>query len=181
MSLDDLLDLICSSRADAWHLVQAGTTYTDRFNAWMVRRDEPTALEVDQHPSLAVYRPDVDVRIAWGAQRDDVGFLRQLSGPMRTEWNTLSSRREATPLLLDAFYRGALVHRTTYLWGDGARFPYPRPREVGGHTRLVASRRESHLVGLVEEISEGSTEAYWQRVEQVGFLLVDDELEDPNR
>lgn len=132
-------------------------------------------------PEPGGYRPDVDVRIAWGAQRDDVGFLRQLSGPIRTEWNTLSSRREATPLLLDAFYRGALVHRTTYLWGDGARFPYPRPRELRGHTRLVASRRESHLVGLVEEISEGSTEAYWQRVEQVGFLLVDDELEDPNR
>lgn len=180
MSLDELLDLIAHSDADTWHLVQAGTTYTDRFNV-IALGGGATAVDVDQHLGLAVYRPDVDVRIAWGIRRDDIGTTQQFSPPERPEWNTHGITRDARAALLDVFYRGALVYRTTYYWVDGGNLPYPRSRQIEGQTRQVASRQESALVGLVEALSEGSAAGYWSRLEQVGFLLVDEELEDPNR
>lgn len=176
--MDELINLIAGSAAEDWHQIQSGTTYTDRF-AVSGAGDGDTVVDVDQHPYLATYRRDVDVRVAWGAARDSVGFFGGPAPSLSFDWNTFPDR-DVSARLLDVFYRGALVYRATYLDVDGGRdrLPFPHTREHDGQLRQLVGQRQVDLVGLLEELTKSTRSSYQANLAQAGFTTVEWHLDD---
>jgi hypothetical protein len=75
-------------------------------------------IEVHHHHSIAVYRPDVSLRLAWGLKRDEHQDIDGWTWPDRS----------ITRHLADAFWQGSLVARWTYLVVDGGRCYLPDPQ-----------------------------------------------------
>lgn len=96
---------------DAW----GGPLYLDRFGG--VSDAHHHWMEVDSHYCLAVYKPDVGLRIAWGITIGDKWE--------ETEEQWVWPNRSMYRFAVDAFWQGALVARWTLLGVDGGRCYLP--------------------------------------------------------
>ncbi|MGW5456244.1 hypothetical protein [Nocardia sp. NPDC003979] len=145
MRLDELRTIIASSAPSDWHrITNLGPTYRDRFGAWTGPNDS-SGLEHDTHSEIAVYRPDIDLTIAYGmseSQRDQ---------SLAFEWSESfpdSQIREIS--LADFFWRGSLVDRVNYVYVDGARAILPLG---SGHQGLKITRYDLAVAGLLDRVS----------------------------
>lgn len=113
--------MITESTPGDWK-VTTGPTFLHRLGN--VRTGGQTWLEADSYDYIAVYKPDVDLRLAWGLPYGD-----NLSYPGWTFPDPKISR-----LLADGFWRGALVARWQVLSVDGNRCYLPHPDLIVAET-----------------------------------------------
>jgi hypothetical protein len=74
-------------------------------------------IEVGTHHRLVVYRPDVNLRLAWGLRNETDLAFDGMTWP----------DSKITRFLADAFWQGSLVARWSFLVVDGGRCYLPDP------------------------------------------------------
>lgn len=169
--------MITGSSPDDWAVVSAGGgAYLDRFEE--IGSGGQSHLELESHVYLAVYRPDVDLRLAWGMRQDT-----ELTFP---DWDFPD--RSISRLLVDAFWRGALVARWSVLLVDGARCYMPDPSlavaevgpaqadiEVIGSTVSESRVALARLLQRIQGRDDAELESYLRRSNVV--IVPDDGLD----
>lgn len=146
-----------SSRAD-WHLIEEGPTYRNRFVSSTGSGDQ-WRLEEDSHHTVMVYRPDVDLTMAYGMTFDFRG-----DGPVREfAWSKVFPDKSVQIDMADIFWRGALIDRVDYAYVDGARGIVPMG---GGHQGLKVTSYERDVARLLHSLKSGfgSFESFFDRV-----------------
>lgn len=115
MRYDEIARLVTGSSADDWAVLPAGPLYLDQLGE--VSSGDRHWIEVGSHHTLAVYRPDVSLRLAWGLAFEGDLTFEEMTWPDRT----------INRHLADAFWQGSLVSRWHYLVVDGGRCYLPDP------------------------------------------------------
>lgn len=122
MKLDELRGMIVSSAKEDWHQLTCwgggGPSYLDSYTTWS-GPEGWGGIEVDSHSSLAVFRADIDLRLAWGLSRG--GRDEKLHFP----WQGRFADSKVTACFVDVLWRGSLVDRDEYLVVDGGRAYLP--------------------------------------------------------
>jgi hypothetical protein len=171
---DEIRKTITASSLSDWAVIAAdGLTFLARFRAVSSRREH--WLETDSHICLAVYRADIDLRLAWGLT---TGEGLEFDG---FNFADLSITRQA----VDGFWRGALVTRWHVLSVDGHRcyLPDPHPAHAGtGHgirdskaVRWTAKESEVALARLLQAMVHEAGRDFDSYLEQTGIVEVPDE------
>jgi len=174
MRYDEIRKMITGSSRDDWAIVSVeGGAYLDRFEE--VVSGDRSHLELESHVYLAVYRPDVDLRLAWGMKQD--------TGLTFLDWDFPD--RSINRLVVDAFWRGALVGRWSVLSVDGGRCCLPDPylavAEAGpapGGLEVIGSTVGESRVALARLLHRirGQDDAEFDRYLQgTGVVVVRDE------
>lgn len=147
MTLDELRNLITDSTAYDWHrITKIGPTYRDRFGAWSSPASNTSGLEHDTHPDVAVYRPDIDLTIAYGMAED------KHERSLNFEWSHKFADSDIWQIsLVDFFWGGSLVDRLNYVHVDGARGILPLG---SGHQGLQITRYELAVARLLSDIAD---------------------------
>lgn len=130
MRYDEIRKLIIGSSPDDWAVVESGgEVYLDRFEEHVFGGE--SRLSVAGHNRLAVYKDDVDLRLAWGMTVE--------TGLKFRGWEFGAIERQR----VDGFWRSALVTRWPVLRVDGGRcyLPSPQPAVVSAGTG-----RRDHIV-----------------------------------
>ena len=158
---------------DDWAVLDEGPLYL--YELGEVLSGDRHWVEVNTHHSMAVLRADVNLRLAWGLQRDDDQHFEGWSWP-----NPKISRS-----LADVFWQGSLVARWTYLVVDGGACYLPDPeREYlqtgdspndyeGGPRTAKAS--EVALARLLNRFAQRPYEEFDRYFEQSGIVEVPDD------
>ena len=115
MKYDEIGRLVTASSAEDWAVLPGGPLYLDQLGE--VSSGDRHWVEVGSHHTLAVYRPDVSLRLAWGLALGDKLTFEGMIWPDRT----------ITRHVADAFWEGSLVSRWHYLVVDGGRCYLPDP------------------------------------------------------
>lgn len=115
MKYDEITRMVTGSSVDDWAVLQVGPLYLDELAE--VSSSDGHWIEIGSHDSMAIYRPDVNLRLAWGLERDGHPAFE---GP---PWPDAKITRR----LADAFWHGSLVARWGYLVVDGGRCYLPDP------------------------------------------------------
>ena len=146
MTLDELRTLVSGSASHDWsRILKSGPTYRDRFGGWSNPYDGTSGLDHDAHPELAVYRPDIDLTIAYGMTES------QHDRDLTFQWSQRFPDSEIRQIsLVDFFWRGSLVDRLNYVYVDGARGILPLG---GGHQGLAITQYELAVARLLSDIS----------------------------
>lgn len=146
MTFDELRSLIASSHPRDWQRIRAmGPTYRDRFGSWTGPGDQ-SGIDHDSHNELAVYRPDIDLTIAYGMPES------RHDRDLKFEWSENfpdSKIREIS--IADIFWRGSLVDRVNFVYVDGGRGIVPLG---GGHQGLEITQYDLAVARLLSGISE---------------------------
>ena len=157
MQLSAVRDLIIKSTTDAWHRIEDGPSYL----GWHV--DDGTA-RYEFHHDVAVYRDDVNLRMAWGLSINPTG------PEYHAPWAKVFTDSRVMPVFADVLWRGALVDRVRLLDVDGgrARLPEPRTHRDGdGKTQQQVTPWETGIARLIHSFSSG--EDYDTYLSQAGF------------
>jgi hypothetical protein len=109
---DEIRNLIISSSANNWAVIVEGSVYPGH-------PEEVISGETKGHAYLAVYKADVNLRLAWGMTAGTDTHLAFKTG----DFADPSIERQ----LVDGFWRGALVTRSSVLSADGHRRYLPIP------------------------------------------------------
>lgn len=171
MTFDELRHIVLSSSANDWVVVPYGTTYKARFG--MVGARGAWSMETDEHQSVAVYRQDIAVTIAWGmTHRDDLRF----------EWSDRFPDSDVSDFYVDVFSNGMLVDRWFALTVDGGRavLPVCDIAVVGdvfaGDAEIIGSKAyESNvrIARLIHEL-EGSHDDFDDYLARSGITVLPD-------
>jgi hypothetical protein len=162
MRYGELTTMVTTSSAQDWALAGRGPLYLDRFTNVSSQDDHWT--EVDFHNSLAIYKPDVNLRVAWGLELDD-----ELSFNDWT-WPDPGISRFA----VDAFWRGALAARWTLLLVDGARSYLPEPERARDGSGWTAKASKIALARLLQELAHMPAGEFDQYLQSAGIDEVPD-------
>ncbi|OBA89340.1 hypothetical protein A5642_15150 [Mycolicibacterium mucogenicum] len=164
MTFDELRALIANSHARDWQRIKLmGPTYRDRFGAWSSPADGTSGLDHDTHAELAVYRPDIDLTIAYGMPQSQHGHS------LTFKWSEAFPDSEIREIsIADIFWRGSLVDRVNYVYVDGGRGIVPIG---GGHQGLRINRYQLAVARLLSGIADYDE---WERY----FGAVPFELQD---
>jgi hypothetical protein len=138
---DEIRKMIISSSPDDWALIEVtGDVYLERFE---VRgTGDETSLDVEGHTYLAVYKDDVDLRLAWG--------MRSETGLTFEGWDFPD--RSIDREYVDGFWRGALVIRWPVLAVDGHRCYLPSPQL--SVFRTESESRDDEVAGTTVKASD---------------------------
>lgn len=164
MRLDELRTLVSESSEGDWHrIAKVGPTYRDRFESWSSPADGTSGVEHDGHTEVAIYRPDVDLAIAYGMPESrhdrDLAF----------KWaSTFPDSNINEIKLIDFFWRGSLVDRLNYVYIDGARGILPLG---GGHQGLLITHYELTVARLLSDL--GNHTEFDRYYDSVPFELQD--------
>lgn len=151
MRYDEVTNLITGSSPDDWALIEiVGDVYLDRLE--QASSGDRNWLEVESHGYLAVYRADVDLRLAWGMTKD--------TGLTFEGWDFPD--RSIDRQYVDGFWRGALVARWPVLSVDGGRCYLPSPYLSAVETG--ARPQDLEIVGTTVKASETALARLLQRV-----------------
>ena len=110
MRLDELQTTIANSHPDEWQRIKStGPTYRDRFSSRSSPANNTSGIDHDSHVEVAVYRPDIDLTIAYGMSEG----LHDHNLKFAWSENFADSKvREIS--IVDIFWRGSLVDRLNY-------------------------------------------------------------------
>jgi hypothetical protein len=133
MELNDIHTIITSTEPGDWSKIASGPSYRD----WFRMIDVPEAdgemasrIHVDSHHTVAVYRGDVNLSIAWGLDHD-VEEPPDVPGPRRSfSWQSHFPDEEVYLRFADVFWVGSLVSRHLQVVVDGGRGLLPMPQHV---------------------------------------------------
>jgi hypothetical protein len=174
MRYEEVRKLITGSSPEDWEVIEVeGNVYLDRFEG--VTSGGRPLLKAESHIYLAIYRADIDLRLAWG--------MTEATGLTFEGWDF--PHRSIERQLVDGFWRGAFVTRWPVLEVDEGRcyLPYPRPavaadgRPPEGHF-VVGSRvraSEVALARLLQELAGREDREFDQYLRQTGAVEVPDE------
>jgi hypothetical protein len=174
MRYDEVRKLITGSSPDDWDVIEVeGNVYLDRFEG--VRSGARRWLEAESHVSLALYKADIGLRLAWG--------MTHTTGLAFEGWNFPD--RSIERLLVDGFWRGSFVTRWPVLSVDGDRcyLPYPLPAvaaggAAAGHHFVVGSRvkaSEVALARLLQQLAGREDREFDTYLRQTGAVIVPDQ------
>jgi hypothetical protein len=174
MRYEEVRRLITGSSPDDWAVIDvAGNIYLDRFEG--VSSGGQQWLEAAGHVYLALYQPDVDLRLAWG--------MTHTTGLAFEGWNF--PNRSIERFLVDGFWRDSFVTRWPVLSVDGDRcyLPYPLPAvaaggAAAGHHFVVGSRvkaSEVALARLLQQLAGREDLEFDTYLRQTGAVVVPDE------
>ena len=167
MRYEEITSTITASSPADWELLAVdGLIFIDRFT-----NASPGGLEADCHTYLAVYKPDIDLRLAWGLTHADGLTFDGLTFP--------DPRIERQ--LVDGFWRGALVTRWPVLSVDGYRCYLPNPTQTYTSTGpsirdnetlgWTAKPSEIALVRLLQSLVHGHDKDFDSYVERAGIIV----------
>jgi hypothetical protein len=123
-SLDHLRDQILGSSRGDWHVIHPPIyeLKVGRVDSRNGSGDVEHWVDIDEHDLLAVYRPDVSLRIAYGiATHDARGW--------EPEWAHFANP-EVNAMYADVFWNGALIDRHVVIEVDSGRALLPDPRDL---------------------------------------------------
>lgn len=147
MRLDELQTTITNSHPAEWQRIKlSGPTYRDRFGAWSSSADGTSGIDHDSHAEVAVYRPDIDLTVAYGMPES------QNENKLKFEWSANFPDSEIREIsIADFFWRGSLVDRVNYVYVDGGRGIVPLG---GGHQGLRITQYGLAVARLLSGIAE---------------------------
>ncbi|WP_062894987.1 hypothetical protein [Mycobacterium avium] len=147
MTLDELRAIISSSTSRDWSRIKAaGPTYRDRFGSWSSPADGTSGVTHDSHVEVAVYRPDIDLTVAYGMPES------QHDRNLKFEWSENFPDSEIREIsIADFFWRGSLVDRVNYVYVDGGRGIIPLG---GGHQGLRITQYGLAVARLLSGIAD---------------------------
>jgi hypothetical protein len=173
MQHDEITRTITGSSPEDWVILGEGPLFLDRLSG--VSGPEGHWLEADSHNHLAVYQPDVDLRLAWGLTTD--------TDLIYDGW--VFSDQSIERVLVDGFWRGALVARRTVLAVDGYRSYLPDAErtyvKAGESPRdfmtvgWTARKSEVALARLLQELLQRPAGEFDNYMTQTGIAEVPDE------
>lgn len=137
MRLDELLKTVECSSPEDWHRIPRPTVYNwDCGNKRVDDGPLTPYLEPVNHDYLAVYKPDVDISLAFGAN-----VCKDFQEP----WVRGFPDSHASSVVVELRYRGSPVYEEVFVVVDGGRnlLPMPKPREnefVLPRSRLAMAR-----------------------------------------
>lgn len=168
---NEITQMITGSSPRDWEVI-GPPVYLDRLGE--VSSGDQHWLEVDSQYYLAVYKPDVSLRLAWGLTLERVLSFEGWTFP------DSSISRYA----VDAFWQGALVARRTVLVvdGGGCYLPDPDPAYVKtddslmGHQGVgwTAKASDVAVARLLDGVVRPSSE-FDRYLDQAGIVEVPDE------
>jgi hypothetical protein len=123
MRYDDVRNTVTSSLTTDWALLAEGPYYLDQLA--QVSGPEGHWIEIDSHYHLAVYKPDVSIRLAWGIRQD---YRLVFDG-----WQWPANSKDIARFIVDVFWGGALVARWTLLVVDEGHCYLPDPHRKYTH------------------------------------------------
>lgn len=133
--------MITASSPDDWELLAVdGLTFLDRLGD--VFSEGQHRLEATSHTYLAVFKADVDLRLAWGLEVDE-----------KLEYDGFAfPDPRITRELVDGFWRGALVARWSVLSVDGHRCYLPDSDRA--YVKTGESARDIETIGWTARESD---------------------------
>ena len=176
MRYEEVRKLITTSTPADWEVIEVeGNVYLDRFEG--VSSGGSRSLKAESHTFLAIYRADIDLRLAWG-MTEATGLTFEGEG-----WKI--PHRTIDRQLVDGFWRGAFVTRWPVLEVDDGRcyLPYPHPAVAADGTAtpghfVVGSRvkaSEVALARLLHQLTGREDREFDQYLRQTGAAQVPDE------
>jgi hypothetical protein len=167
MTLAELLKTIASSSKEEWHYIGcwgsgAGPSYRSSFSFYEVYNGHPAVLHADAHGSVAIYKPNVSITIAFGLTAND---------HFREGWANQFPDTRASSHYVDVFFNNALVYRDLYVNVDGGRAKLPLP---DSRDKLFVSKSYNSFIRLIDNL-EGYISEYDQYRERAGFQVTDNE------
>ena len=158
MDFAQLRETITTSDPSEWHrITNQGPTYRDRFSSWSSPANGTSGIDVDNHSYVAVYKPDIDLTIAYGMSESSRD--QELS----FKWSDAFPDKKIHEIsIADVFWRGSLVDRVNFVHVDGGRCILP----LGdGHQGLRITRYDYAVARLLDELEGGNRfEEYYGRV-----------------
>jgi hypothetical protein len=119
MILQYLINTVTTSVIEDWHRMEVQTVYGWDYGLKQGNR----YLEPKTHSQLAVYKPDVDISLAMGAQ-----VVENLQEP----WTAKFPNTNASHVAIWLRYRGSVIFEWVYVCVDGCRYLLPMPNAVIG-------------------------------------------------
>ncbi len=177
MRYDEITQVVTASKPEDWEVIDVGSgpLYLERHGE-VSNGSGQLWVEVDSHYYLAVYKPDVSLRIAWGIRVGD----KWESVEDRWIWPDRSMERFA----VDAFWHGALVARWALLSVDGGNCYLPDADRATVQTddstkgyqtvAWTAKASDIALARLVDRLTR-SISQFDRFLEQTGIVEVPDE------
>ena len=174
MRYDEIKKMIIGSSPDDWAVVETGGgVFTDGLaGAGSGAEGRP---EAESHVYLAVYRPAVELRLAWG--------LTTSTGLEFEGWDF--AHQSIVRRLTDGFWQGALVARWSVLSVDEYRCFLPMPEPLVAATGLTprdheiagwaVKASEVALARLLQGLTFGDDSGFDGYLEQTGSVVVPDE------
>ena len=183
--MNDVHEALTTSGPEDWHLVEPSfPTYLDNQQDLV---DLEGRRQMAGHDQIAVWRPDVRLRLAWGMP--EVGFPDpEIQGEGNAMWAPFVPDRTVRSFLVDVLHSGALIDRYVGARIDGGRglLPWPRPSPVADANEYldqerpppplpwVVTRRHHDVLRLVHQLVHGTADAFDQLFGRAQ-VLVDDE------
>jgi hypothetical protein len=161
MTLAELFTKILSSNPGDWNVIPcagggSGPSYGSKFTFADERDGQRFVLDEDSHSSVAAFRPDLSITMAWGLSHSD---------DFEEPWANGFPDKRASSSFFDVFYNNALVYRGVYVMVDGGRAKLPLPKS---RADLVVPVRYSFLVRLLDQLDGYSTD-YTDYFRRAGF------------
>ncbi|MBU8808959.1 hypothetical protein KL953_08625 [Mycolicibacterium goodii] len=159
MHLQELRQTIIESDTSDWHrILRQGATYRDRFSSWSSPSDGTSGVHTDSHSNVVVYKPDIDLTIAYG-----MGESTHHGVKLSFEWSDAfpdSNIREIS--IADVFWRSSLVDRVNFVYVDGGRGILPLGE---GHQGLQITQYDYAIASLLDALDGGYRfEQYYKSV-----------------
>lgn len=164
MRYDEIRKLIISSSANDWAVIVEGSVYPGH-------PEEVISGETEGHTYLAVYKADVNLRLAWGMTVGAVGTDTHLAFETR-DFADLSIERQ----LVDGFWRGALVTRWSVLSADSHRcyLPFPELLITQVDESFTVKRSEVALARLLNRLAGRDETDFGIMLEHARVAIVPD-------
>ena len=174
MRLDEVHDLIRTTGATDWHLVEGpGQTFLDTLavTTFGIDDDAPWRLDIDGHHSRAPFRGDVSLGLAWGLDYEGGRTWKE-------PWATFPDE-EVRGFWADILYNGMLIGRNLLASVDGGRCYLPMPHPIvdtDGAAPTVTGQRvstfEYNVARLIDGIGRGTSE-FDTYFAQTGIQIID--------
>lgn len=124
MTLDTLIDTVKSSHSSDWTVMEATTVHSWKHGIY----SGEYRLIPEQHTNHAVYKPDVDISIVWGATEND---------DFQESWTQKYSDPSARMVHVEIRYKGNAVKRDLAVYVDGSRYLLPLPEYDSQNNRYI--------------------------------------------
>jgi hypothetical protein len=163
MTHSELLSIVASSVEEDWNLIHSdiGSTYIYKLDFYNGLEEQKNVIIVDSHSTIAIYKNDLSITMAWG-MKDDVPFTESYLESF--------SDKNAVRLYLDFFYNGVLVNRLPYIDVDGHRASLPIGLPSNG--KFYVEKIKNDIIKLVHNLDHGSAGyQYDDYFKRAGFIL----------
>jgi len=139
------MDTVAGSSADDWCKLGVRTAYggeTDIENGWEHGAESAQqSLRPREHHNLAVYKPDIDISLAFGAT---------VCAPFQEPWVENFQGAPASSRAVYLRYRGTVVNEWLGVSVDGGRYFLPMPQMNNGSFEV--SRADLPLARLMFDL-----------------------------